>query len=323
MKAIRMHSRSTAALLIAAGLLPSTVGLTKSAAAAPPAATPSGTPPAADGSPSPGSPPAAAEAPKSPAETCSAAYERTQTEKLSGHYVAAAAAALECSQLQCNSAIVQECVRFYSALEQETPTLVFSARKAEGGELTDVRVEMDGKVVAEQITGRPFATDPGPHNFVFVHKKRGLLRLSETARVGDKARVVEVTFADPNAKPGAPADAAVPEKKGGVPVATWVLGGVGIAALGAFTYFRLSGVSDYNRMNGEAPEGCTPKCNPADVDDVRKKFTYSYVSLGVGAAALVGAGAFFIANRSSGGNTVQAGIAPRGDGAMAAVKTTF
>jgi len=320
MKAMRMHSRSTAALLIAAGLLPSTVGLTKPAAAAPPAATPSAAAPAADAAAPP-----VAEAPKSPAETCSSAYERTQTEKLSGHYVAAAAAALECSQLQCNSAIVQECVRFYSALEQETPTLVFSARKAEGGELTDVRVEMDGKLVAEQITGRPFATDPGPHNFVFIHKKRGLLRLSETARVGDKARVLEVTFADPNAKPGAPKDGAVPaEKKGGVPVATWVLGGIGVVGLGAFTYFRLSGVSDYNRMNKDKSEGgCTPDCNPADVDPVRNKFTYSYISLGVGAAALVGAGAFFIANRSSSGNTVQAGIAPRGDGAMAAVKTTF
>ena len=313
---MRMHSRSTAALLIAAGLLPSTVGLTKPAAAAPPAATPSAAAPAADAAPPP-----AAEAPKSPAETCSAAYERTQTEKLAGHYVAASAAALECSQLQCNSAIVQECVRFYSALEQETPTLVFSARKAEGGELTDVRVEMDGKLVSEQITGRPFATDPGPHNFVFVHKKRGLLRLSETARVGDKARVLEVTFADPNAKPGAPKDGAVPEKKGGVPVATWVLGGIGVVGLGAFTYFRLSGVSDYNRMNGE--NGCSPNCSPDEVDPVRNKFTYSYISLGVGAAALVGAGAFFLANRSSSGNTVQAGIAPRGDGAMAAVKTTF
>ncbi|HEX2673750.1 MAG TPA: hypothetical protein VHM25_22885 [Polyangiaceae bacterium] len=315
MKAIRMHSRSTAALLIAAGLLPSTVGLTKPAAAAPPAAAPSAAAPA-------DATPPAAEAPKSPAETCSAAYERTQTEKLAGHYVAASAAALECSQLQCNSAIVQECVRFYSALEQETPTLVFSARKAEGGELTDVRVEMDGKVVSEQITGRPFATDPGPHNFVFIHKKRGLLRLSETARVGDKARVLEVTFADPNAKPGAPKDGAVPaEKKGGVPVATWVLGGIGVVGLGAFTYFRLSGVSDYNRMNSE--NGCSPNCSPDEVDPVRNKFTYSYISLGVGAAALVGAGAFFLANRSSSGNTVQAGIAPRGDGAMAAVKTTF
>lgn len=323
MNALRTHCRPTAALLIAVGLLPSSVVLTSSAAAAAaggsapaaaPAAAPSGAAPAADSAQPP-----AAEAPKSAAETCSAAYERTQTEKLAGHYVAASAAALECSQLQCNSAIVQECVRFYSALESETPTVVFSARKAEGGELTDVRVEMDGKKVADSITGRPFSLDPGPHNFVFVHAKRGLLRLSETARVGDKARVVEVTFADPNAKPGAKDGGVAPEKKPAVPVATWVLGGIGLAGLGAFTYFRVSGVSDYNSMN----DSCSPHCNPDDVDPVRKKFTYSYVSLGVGAAALVGAGAFFLANRSSSGQTVQAGVAPSPGGALAAVKTTF
>jgi len=323
MEALRKHCRSTAALLIAAGLLPSSVAFAKPTPAAPaqapaaePSPAPSPTAPAADTAAQP------AEPPKSAGELCSAAYERTQTEKLAGHYVAASAAALECSQLQCNSAIVQECVRFYSALESETPTLVFSARKAEGGELTDVRVEMDGKVVAEQITGRPFATDPGPHNFVFIHPKRGLLRLSETARVGDKARVLEVTFADPNAKvSGANKDAAAPAQPGGVPVMTYVLGGVALVGFGAFAYFRVSGVSDYNSKNSDT--GCSPNCSPDDVDPIRKKFTYSYVSLGVGAAAAVGAAAFYFVGRSSGGNTVQAGITPRTDGALAGLKATF
>ncbi len=263
-------------------------------------------------------PPQAAEGTKqTPGELCSSAYERTQTEKLAGHYVAASAAALECSQLQCNSAIVQECVRFYSALEAETPTLVFSARKAEGGEVTDVRVEMDGKVVAQQITGRPISVDPGPHNFVFIHPKRGLMRVSETARVGDKARMLEVTFPDPAAK-AKTTEPATPAARGGVPVMTYVLGGLGVVALGSFIYFRVSGVNDYNSMN----EGCSPGCNPDDVDPVHRKFTYSYVSLGVGIASVAGAAVFYFAGRS-GGPSVQASIAPRSDGAIAGLKTTF
>ena len=254
---------------------------------------------------------------KTPGELCSAAYERTQTEKQAGHYVAASAAALECSQLQCNAAIVQECVRFYGALEAETPTLVFSARKAEGGELSDVRVEMDGKLVAEQITGRPISADPGPHNFVFIHKKRGLLRQSETARVGDKARVIEVTFSDPDAKSGA-VGAGTAAPRGGVPPMTYVLGGLGVVALGGFAYFRVSGANDYNKKNDE----CSPGCNPDDIDPIKKKFTYSYVSLGVGIASLAGAAAFYFVGRS-GGPSVQASISPHQDGAMAGLKTTF
>jgi hypothetical protein len=316
---MKQYRRSASALLILTGLLPSGIAHAKGPAGPAPAtpATAAGapaSPPAAAGeSPAPAQP----EAAKSAGEQCSAAYERTQTEKLAGHYVAAAAAALECSQLQCNSAIVQECVRFYGALEAETPTLVFSARKAEGGELADVRVEMDGKLVAEKITGRPIAADPGPHNFVFIHPKRGLLRLSETARVGDKARVLEVTFADPSAKPASTGAGAAPGKRG-VPVMTYVLGGLGVVALGGFTYFRLSGVSDYNAKNQE----CAPGCNPDDVDPIRNKFTYSYVSLGVGVASLAGAAAFYFVGRD-GGSSVQASIAPHSGGAMAGLKATF
>ncbi|HEY0467614.1 MAG TPA: hypothetical protein VGC79_25615 [Polyangiaceae bacterium] len=320
MKSMRKHGRSTAALLLTVGLLPTGIAHAKPPAAAAPAAPAA---PAATPAPSAAAPAAEpprtqeGEATKSPGELCSSAYERTQTEKLAGHYVAASAAALECSQLQCNAAIVQECVRFYGALEAETPTLVFSARKAEGGELTDVRVEMDGKLVAEQITGRPISADPGLHNFVFVHKKRGLLRLSETARVGDKARVLEVTFTDPDVKSAAVGTAA-PAPRGGAPAMTYVLGGLGVVALGGFVYFRVSGVNDYNAKNDE----CAPSCDPADVDPIRKKFTYSYVSLGVGVASLAGAAAFYFAGRS-GGPSVQASITPRGDGAMAGLKTTF
>jgi len=303
---MKQHWRSPTALLLIAGLLPS--GL---AHAAPPSNPASGPAPAADSAPPCAPSPSAS-------ESCSAAYERTQTEKLAGHYVSAAAAALECSQLQCNSAIVQECVRFYSALEAETPTLVFSARKAEGGELTDVKVEMDGKLVAESLTGRPIKADPGLHNFVFTHPKRGLLRLSETARVGDKARVLEVTFTDPNAKPASSGALGAPAGPRGTPAMTYVLGGVGIIALGAFAYFRIDGVKDYNNLNDE----CAPGCEPSRSDPIKNKFTYSYISLGVGVAAIAGAAAVYFVGRS-GGPSVSASVAPRGDGAVAGLKATF
>lgn len=259
--------------------------------------------------------------PPSPGEICSAAYERAQTEKLAGHYVAASAAALECSQLMCNSAIVRECERFYSALEQDTPTLVFSARKAEGGELTDVRVEMDGQLVAEQITGRPYALDPGSHTFVFTHPQRGAQQITETARVGDHARVLEVTFVDPLAKSGgvsAPPPARA-KHRGGVPAMSYVLGGVGVVALGSFVYFRASGVSDYNEYNST----CSPFCRQDDVDAVRQKFLFSYVSLGVGIASIAGAGVVYLLRPYRDGGAIEASIVPRGDGALAGVRTTF
>jgi hypothetical protein len=304
-KTTKRHWRTTRALLLSACLLPS--GIARAQAPAPGAPTDDAQKPDA--------------AAPSAGEICSAAYERAQTEKQAGHYVAATAAALECSQLMCNTAIVRECERFYTALEQDTPTLVFSARKGEGGELTDVRVEMDGQVAAEQITGRPFAVDPGPHQFVFIHPQRGRLEVTETARVGDHARVLEVTFADPSGKAGAPGSAPGrrAQHRGGVPVMTYVLGGVGVVALGSFAYFRVSGVNDYNDYNSS----CSPTCKQDDVDAVRQKFLLSYVSLGVGVAAVAGAGLVFLLAPGRDGGAVQASIVPRGDGAMAGLRTTF
>jgi hypothetical protein len=271
--------------------------------------------------------PGAAPPAPSPGAQCAAAYEQAQTDKLAGRYVSATAAALACSQIECNQAIVRECLQLYEKLEQETPSFVFAARKGEGGELVDVRVEMDGKVIGEQITGRPFPVDPGPHEFVFSHPQRGRLQTNATARVGVRAHVVEVTFADPNAKPVvAPAPVAPvapvapqPEPKRGVPVLSFVLGGVGIAALGSFTYFRLTAVSDYNDYNST----CAPTCNPDDVDKVRTKFLISNVSLGVGIASLAGAGLVYAFGRGGGDKRVEASIAPQAGGAMAGVRTRF
>jgi hypothetical protein len=279
----------------------------------------------ADGAPAPSEGTAEQPAPAgqpSAGEICSSAYERAQTEKLAGHYVAATAAALECSQLMCNTAIVRECERFYTALEQDTPTLVFSARKAEGGELAGVRVEMDGQLAAEQITGRPYAVDPGSHTFVFTHPELGTQQITEVARVGDHARVLEVTFTDPNAKPADAGVVSAPPRnrtRSGVPAMTYVLGGVGVAALGAFVYFRVSGVNDYNDYNAT----CSPYCRQDDVDAVRQKFLLSYVSLGVGIASVAGAGLVYAFRPYRDSAPVQASIVPHGDGAIAGIRTTF
>src|SRR6185369_16103512 len=122
-------------------------------------------------------------------------------------------------------------------------------------------------------------------------------------------RVLEVSFADPLAKPGTVG--AVPTRRAqrrGVPVMTYVMGGVGVVALGSFVYFRVRGVNDYNDYNAT----CSPTCAQDNVDAVRQKFLLSYVSLGVGVASVAGAGLIFLLAPGRDGGSVQASIAPRG-----------
>jgi hypothetical protein len=277
--------------------------------------------------PAPAKPDAAPAKPaaESSAASCEASYEQAQTERLAGHYISASSAALACSQIQCNQAIVRECLRLYESLEQDTPTLVFSARKGEGGELTDVVVEMDGKQVADHLTGRPMTVDPGPHQFAFIDPVRGRIEITETARVGDHARVIEATFPDPNAKKGAAGGAAdqgaeAKKQKGGIPPMTFVLGGIGVVGLASFAYFRVSGVGDYNHYNAT----CSPACNPNDIDKVRTKFTLSYVSLGVGIAGAAGAAVVYVLSRSGDQSPrTEARFEPIEGGALARLRTRF
>ena len=78
-------------------------------------------------------------------------------------------------------------------------------------------------------------------------------------------------------------------------------------------------VGDYNDYNST----CSPECNPDDIDPVRTKFTLSYVSLGIGAAGLAGAGLVFALSRANDGSQTEARLVPTAGGAAATLRTTF
>ena len=98
----------------------------------------------------------------------------------------------------------------------------------------------------------------------------------------------------PTAVPTAPAPEATGPRK--VPIASYVLGGVGVAALGVGVWMRVQGSKDYDELE----KNCAPTCPNSDVDTVKREYLISNVALGVSAAALVGAvTVYFVAPRSS------------------------
>lgn len=271
--------------------------------------------------------PATPAASSTPEPSCAESYEQAQRDQRDGKYLSAAAAALSCAQLRCNQAIVRECTRLYDQLEASTPTLAVSALTHDGRALIDVKVEMDGQPLLERITGKLVPVDPGPHAFVFTHAEFGRVEVSRFAQPGEKGGRVEATFPDPNPKPAEPVPSTLPtstppaveKKPGGIPVLTYVLGGVGLVGMGGFAFFRVSAVGDYNDYNST----CSPQCNPDDIDSVRTKFTLSYVSLGIGAAGLAGAGLVFALSRTGDSSHTEARLVPTAGGAAATLRTTF
>lgn len=232
-------------------------------------------------------------------QECVASYEKAQEERAANHYIAAIEQAKMCSQPQCDSVIVTECVKLYDALRAEVPTFVLTAKDPDGRDLTDVRVTIDGQLVTSKLEGVPIQLDPGLHELKFEADGLPTRVISQRANVGDKNRLIEAMLGEKKPEPvtAAPAPVMVtpraPAPPKGVPVVSYVLGGVGVLALGGFTYLRLSGINDYNSLD----ESCSPRCNEDDVDEIRNKFTLSYVALGVGAAAITSAVVIYAVTR--------------------------
>jgi hypothetical protein len=248
---------------------------------------------------------------------CAESYENAQLQRANGKYLAAAEQARACSQLECSSAISRECVKLYEAIQQETPKFVFSAKSPEGQELSEVHVQVDGQPLLDRLDGKPVALDPGTHTFRFEMPGAPPVETNHTARVGDQNRLIEVVLGTPKEKPGE-----APKQQGPrtIPVASYILAGGSVLALGTFGYLRVKGAADYNGLN----QTCSPRCNPDDVDQIHMKYTLSYVALGVGAAALGGAAVFyFLQGNSEETPAAEVGITSAPGGARAQFTARF
>jgi hypothetical protein len=94
----------------------------------------------------------------------------------------------------------------------------------------------------------------------------------------------------------------------------YVLAGAGVLALGSGVALRLIGSGEYDDFESS----CKPNCAQNEVDKTVLKYTLSDISLGAGAAALIGAGVLYIVH-GSGQESPETGltVAPTQRGASA------
>lgn len=242
--------------------------------------------------------------PRAPS-SCFAAAVDGQKLRNAGKLLAARDALIACSSAACPAEVTRDCTRWLAEVNASTPSIVFAAKDAAGADLADVRVEVDGADAGTTADGRAVPLDPGPHEAVFARPDGARAREAFVARVGDKNRTVVARFAPADGAPararaGPPAaapvrDAPRPAARA-IPLASIVLGGAGVAALGVFGWFGASGVRDRDRL------GCDIGCSAADKRDVDTQFLVADVALGVGVVALASAVVLYFVQptRSSG-----------------------
>lgn len=164
-------------------------------------------------------------------------------------------------------------------VEAATPTLSFVATRADGTFVGDVRVTMDGQVLADTLDGRFFAVEPGEHLFRFEHGSAAPVEEIVTVRSGEKGHIVAVRFTDAVVPVKAPA-----KQKGasGPPPATWVLGGIGVAGVATFAALGIAGLEQRSALERD----CYGVCDQSRIDAIHRKFVAADIALGIGALSL-------------------------------------
>jgi hypothetical protein len=74
---------------------------------------------------------------------------------------------LVCAATSCPADIRKECMRRVDEVNAAVPTVIFAVKDGAGNDLSEVKVTMDGEVLAERLEGTALSIDPGPHAFVF------------------------------------------------------------------------------------------------------------------------------------------------------------
>jgi len=223
---------------------------------------------------------------------CVRAAEDAQSQRSAHRMRAAFKSLLVCAQSNCPTVVKNDCVYWLAEVEKLVPSLTFQAKDKDGAELTDVSVSMDGEPLVSRLDGLSVQVDPGLRTFRFEHVGSTPIEQKILIQEGQKGRVISIQF-DPRPAPLPPAPPPEP-RRSAIPTGAIVFGSVGVAAMGSFAYFGITGRKDAADLEDLC--GYNKTCTEDQVSPVRTKLLVADISLGIGLISL-GAAAYVFFTR--------------------------
>ncbi len=214
---------------------------------------------------------------------CADAAERGQVLRDGRSLVEARALFVSCAQRECPAAVRDSCTEWLSDVDRRLPSIVVAVKDASGRDVSGFNASLDGSRLPEEIAAQAARVNPGTHTLVVEAADYEPVSREVVVREGEPVQVVTVTLQKRQ-------DAAPAPKPRGVPVLPIVLGGTAVVALGLFGYFGLRGAADYRELE----RTCSPNCAKSEIDSVRTTFIAADITLVVGIAASVAAGALLL-----------------------------
>lgn len=245
---------------------------------------------------------------------CVAASEKAQQLKDDRKLLQSREQFLACARDTCPPAVKKDCADQVADLDKRTPSVVFRAKDKNGQDLVAVHVTGDGAALTEQLDGRGIPLDPGQHTFRFEAQGNDPVEQKVVLAEGEHNRSITVQFGHPDVAP----PPTQPAKKG-APIGAFVLGGVGLVAMGVAPIFYAMGLSQKS-TDETAPNGCkfTGGCSDSEINSIQTKLIIGDVFM-FGGAALLAGGIIWTIVHYAGGNKE----APAAQGMRFDVAPTF
>ncbi len=197
-----------------------------------------------------------------------------------------------CASSTCPTEVRRECTRRVDEVNAAIPTLVFEAKDGAGTDLSDVKVSMDGEVLAEHLDGSALSVDPGEHTFTFETSGQPTVQKQLVVREADKERHEAVQFGTPSAAEQAAPDQVKTGGSGGglstQKIVAIVVGGVGVAGLGVGGAFGAIAISKKNHANDICPNECADSAGTQAWSDAKAAGNISTIAFIAGGVALAG-----------------------------------
>lgn len=263
--------------------------------------------------------------------SCMQTSEQAQKLRLDGQLLGARPLFASCSRAECPTIVRQDCAQWLGEAIHDTPSIVLAARDDEHRDLVDVHVTMDDRDLAQSLDGKTLEIDPGVHRFRFAASGYDTSEVQIVVRTGEKMREVAVVMprtdwpaATPPEQPAAAPDTGAP--RGGSHNLAYLLGGLGVVALGSALVLDITATSDAHDLRST----CAPTCSASDVDWVRARYDMAVGALAIGVVS-VGLAAYLFtrpspAPASAGGAAASSffvGLAPRPRGVEGAFGARF
>ncbi len=229
---------------------------------------------------------------------------------------------LVCAATSCPADIRKECARRVAEVNAAIPTIIFEAKDGAGGDLSAVRVTLDGEVLAERLEGSALSIDPGEHTFVFETTGQSPVTKQFVIQETQKDRREAISFGTPvmprvstlAAQPEASSPPALPPGEtshglGTQKILGIVAAGVGVVGLGVGGAFGLMAMSDKSDAQSVCPhDPCGTQNGVSKWSDAGSAGNLSTALFVVGGVALAGAAVLWLAAPSSSNTQVGFGL---------------